>query len=343
MTSQRRVLAIGDSYLSADILVRGLEREDLGAGIDTATVTKTDTPTWPTENVREFEGDPAEVSELVDGHEVLALHGAPVTREVLEANPQVRMIACARGGPVNIDVAAARALGVAVTTTPGKNADAVADLTLGMVIMLMRNIGWSQRSVADAAATGGALAESAFEGARWFGRELGECRLGLVGLGNVARLVAARATALGMDVVAYDPFAAADAMPDVTRVDSLEELLGGVDVLSLHARATAENRRMIGAEQLRALPKGAVVINTARESLLDEDALLEALRDDHLTGVALDVCEPDGPWRDLVADPRVVLLPHIGGATFGSLRRGAEMVGSEIAAYLAGREPRWPA
>lgn len=343
MTTERRILAIGDSYLNADVLVRGLEREDLAAHVDTATVTATGNPTWPTDGIREYEGDPAEVSGFIDGHEVLALHGAPVTRAVLEANPQVRLIACARGGPVNIDVDAARALGVTITTTPGKNADAVADLTLGMVVTLMRHVGPSQRSVADVAASGGNLAESAFEGARWFGRELSECRLGLVGLGNVARLVAARARSLGMTVVAYDPFVPADAAPGVTRRASLEELLGDVDVLSLHARATTENRHMIGAEQLRALPAGAALINTARESLIDEHALVEALRDDHLSGVALDVCESDGPWRDLAADPRVVLMPHIGGATFGSLRRGAEMVGSEIAAYLAGRELRWPA
>ncbi len=95
--------------------------------------------------------------------------------------------------------------------------------------------------------------------------------------------------------------------------------------------------------QFAGMPAGAFFINTARESLVDEQALLEALRSGHLSGAALDVCESDGPWRELAATPNVTITPHIAGATFETLRRGAEMLAEQIVDWQAGRELRWPA
>lgn len=341
MTGSNRILIVGDSYMGADLFIPALERHGLADDADAVTITPTEQPEWSVDGIREYEGDPAEISRLITDHEVLALHGAPVTRRLLDAHPQLRLIACARGGPVNIDVAAARERGVVVTTTPGKNADAVADLTVGFIVSLLRNVRPSIDAVRDAAASGTPIAQSAFEGARWFGHELRGRRLGLVGLGHVARLVASRVRTLGMEVWAFDPFVQARTVDGVIQVDSLFELLAQVEVLSLHARATEENRHMMGARELSTLPAGAYFVNTARESLVDERALVEALRVGHLRGVALDVCEPGGPWPDLAADPRVILTPHIGGATFETLQRGADMLAREIAAFLTGRDLRW--
>lgn len=342
MTSTPRILVIGDSYMRADLFEKALSAAGLAS--DSATVTIVDAPRWPVKGLREFEGDPAEVSELIDGHEIVALHGAPVTAQVLEANPGIRLLACARGGPVNIDLAAAEAAGIAVTTTPGKNAEAVADLTIGFIISLLRNVPAALADVDATAASGGPLAESAFEGARWFGRELVGRRLGLVGFGNVARLVARRATALGLAVSAYDPFidpATAGDTGGVALVGSLDELLTGSDIVSLHARATPDNVHMVGAREFGLLPRGAVFINTARETLVDEGALLAALESGHLAGAAMDVNEPDGPWRKLVARPEVILTPHIAGATEETLARGASMLAEEIVAFIEGRPLRW--
>lgn len=337
--SDRKILAIGDSYMDVSVFSRALEAQGMTA--DLATVTIADVTTWPLDSIREYEGDPAEVSAFIDGHEIIALHGASITRRVLEENPSVKFLACARGGPVNIDLVAARELGVTVTTTPGKNAEAVADLAIGFVISLLRNVMPSVRDVDATSAAGEQIAESAFEGARWFGRELRGRALGLVGLGHVARLVAARAHALGMEVFAYDPFVPFGSVEGVGQFESLEELLERVEVLSLHARATSENRHLIGAEQFAALRPGAVLVNTARESLVDEHALLEALRSGHLSGAAMDVCEANGPWRELIAQPSVILTPHIAGASYETLNRGAQMLTSEIAAYVQGKALRW--
>lgn len=336
--SESRILLIGDSYMSADVFARAFARRGLDA--DAVTVAL-DAPTWDTSRVQEFEGDPAEIARLAQGYDVIAFHAAPITEEVLAALPGLRLAGCARGGPVNVDLEAARQRGVRVTTTPGKNAEAVADLTIGFLISLVRNVPASLRDVDARIADGRPLAESTFEGARWFGREVAGLRLGLIGFGNVARLVAARARALGADVSAYDPYVDAAHVSDARIVADLDELLSQSDVVSVHARATPANRHMIGADQIARMPHGSFLINTARESLVDEAALLSGLRSGMLAGVALDVNEPDGPWRELVDEPNLILTPHLAGATRETLVRGADMLASEVQAFLAGDPLRW--
>lgn len=336
--SEHRILVIGDSYMTAEIFTRAFAQR--GIAVDEATMTIT-TPTWDTSSIREYEGDPAEVARLGRGYDIIAFHAAPVTAEVLAALPDLRLIGCARGGPVNVDVDAARERGVRVTTTPGKNADAVADLTIGFLISLVRNVPASLRDVDERVADGRPLAESTFEGARWFGREVKGLRMGLIGYGNVARLVAARARALGATITAYDPFVDPDSVTDATIVSDLDALLASSDVVSVHARATAENRHMIGAAQLARMPEGSFLINTARESLVDEGALLDALRSGRLSGAALDVNEPDGPWRELVAEPSLILTPHLAGATNETLARGAGMLAAEVESFLTDGSLRW--
>src|SRR5699024_9507383 len=208
-----------------------------------------------------------------------------------------KLLVCARGGPVNVDSAPHKPAEAHHENTPGKNADAVADLTLGFIIALVRNIPPAISDVDEKIAQGQQVADSAFEGARWFGREIRNLRVGLVGYGNVARLVSARARALGAKVTIFDPYVTLSGDEDVQIASSLDELLAGSEVLSLHARATKDNRHMIGARELDIMPHGAFLINTARESLVDENALLDALRTGAISGSAMDVNEQDGPWR----------------------------------------------
>src|SRR5215469_15907963 len=135
--------------------------------------------------VREYIGDPADLAAAVPGHDALLVHGAPVTAEVLDAAP-LRLVCCARGGPVNVDVAAATARGIPVTNAPGRNAEAVAELTIAFALMLIRGVQGAARFLLD----GGQHAASAFEGSQFFGSEASSTTLGLVGLGNVGRAVA---------------------------------------------------------------------------------------------------------------------------------------------------------
>jgi D-3-phosphoglycerate dehydrogenase / 2-oxoglutarate reductase len=333
-----RVLVVGDSYMPASIFTAAF------AGLNgSVTLTELQVQAGPAgrpltasaAGLREYEGDPAAVAAAVTGHDVLVVHGAPVTAEVLDAAP-LRLVCCARGGPVNVDVAAATARGIPVACAPGRNARAVAELTVAFALALIRGVPAASRRLL----AGMPLGDSNFEGGEFIGAEAASTALGLVGLGHVGREVAVLAQALGFGVLGYDPVLPGDVPPGV-RVMPLEDLLGQADIVSLHARATADNRNLIGAAAFARMHRGSFLINTARDSLVDEDALRQALISGHLAGAALDVAArpPDGASHPLLELPNVLLAPHIGGATHETLRRGAELTVAAVARIAAGLAP----
>jgi D-3-phosphoglycerate dehydrogenase len=338
VTHPVRVLAVGDSYMPADVFTAALA----GLG-DTVSVTElqidgtTAAParTDSEQVLREYVGDPAHLVAAVAGHDALLVHGAPVSAEVLDAAP-LRLVCCARGGPVNVDVAAASRRGIPVTNAPGRNAQAVAELTIAFALMLVRGVSASARYLVD----GGQLAENTYEGSEFIGAEAASTTLGLVGLGNVGREVAARGQALGFTMLGYDPVRPATVPPGVTMV-TLDDLLSHSGLISLHARATPDNRHLLGAAAFARMPRGSFFINTARESLVDEEALAAALASGTLAGAALDVVKrrPAGDRHPLLDLPNVIITPHIGGATRETLRRGAEMTASAVARLASGEIP----
>lgn len=333
-----RVLAVGDSYMPAGVFAAALAGlgdlvsvTELQIDSTTAAPARTDSE----RTLREYVGNPAHLVAAVAGHDALLVHGAPVSAEVLDAAP-LRLVGCARGGPVNVDVAAASRRGIPVTNAPGRNAQAVAELTIAFALMLVRGVPASVRYLVE----GGQLAESTYEGSEFIGAEAASMTLGLVGLGNVGREVAARGRALGFTMLGYDPVPPPAVPPGVTMV-TLDDLLGRSRLISLHARATPDNRHLLGAAAFARMPRGAFFINTARESLVDEDALAAALASGTLGGAALDVVERRlaGDRHPLLDLPNVIITPHIGGATRETLRRGAEMTASAVARVAAGEIP----
>jgi len=333
-----RILLVGDRFCPAAILREAFG--DLEADHEITSVDVLDEPSWspatPSEHrLREVIGSPGQVIAALDGHDVLVVQGAPVTEEVLDAAPALRLVCCARGGPVNVDVAAATARGIPVVTTPGKNADAVAELTIGFLILLARRLPEVIRHVEN----GGEFAHDNYEGARWFGRDLAGKTLGLVGYGQVGRRVAVRARAFGMQVLVFDPYVeAATIAADGAEAVELTALLERSDAVSLHARATAENRGLVGRDQLARMKPGAFLINTARDILVDEAAVVEALEMRRLGGFAVDVPSPSpGEGRHpLLAFPNVVITTHIGGATIETLHHAGAMAAAEIGRFLRG-------
>ncbi|MGO8957453.1 MAG: NAD(P)-dependent oxidoreductase [Streptosporangiaceae bacterium] len=333
-----RVLAIGDPYMPVTCFAEALASLGEAVTVTQMQIDRIDSEPPRTESehrLREYAGDPAEVARAAAGHDVLVVHGAPVSAEALGA-PGLRLVCCARGGPVNVDVAAATEHGIPVANTPGKNAEAVADLTIAFALMLIRGVPRANRYLADR----GTFSESVFDGREFFGREAPGTVLGLVGLGHVGRNVATRALALGFDVIAHDPVPPAIVPRDV-RLVSLDRLIADADIVSVHARATPANRHMFSAPVFAQMKAGACFINTARESLVDEDALSEAVRSGALAGAALDVMErPAGGARHPLLDlPQVFITPHIGGATQETLDRGARQATAAVAAILAGQCP----
>jgi D-3-phosphoglycerate dehydrogenase / 2-oxoglutarate reductase len=331
-----RVLVVGDPYMPATAYSPALARLSdhvMVSYLEIGGLTAAPPRTASERRLREYVGDAADVARAVAGHDVLIVHGAPVSSEVLAAAP-LRLVCCARGGPVNVDVAAATERGIPVVNTPGKNAEAVAELTIAFALLLIRAVPKASRHLLD----GGSFPESAFDGREFFGREAPGITMGLVGLGHVGREVASRAHALGFSLLGSDPLEPKPAVPGVELV-SLDALLERSDIVSLHARATSQNRHMFSRAQFAQMAPGALFINTARESLVDEQALRAALEDGTIAGAALDVLEPTpaGTGQPLLSIPGVLVTPHIGGATAETLSRGAGRAVAAVADLLAGR------
>jgi D-3-phosphoglycerate dehydrogenase len=333
-----KILVVGDSYMPVSVFEQALA--PLGAAHELSFLqieegNEVGVQAAPECAIREYAGRPADVARRLGDEEVLVVHGAPVTDAVLGASGKLALVGCARGGPVNVDLAAATRRRIPVVTTPGKNAEAVADLTLALWLMLARGL----PAAVQYAAAGGGLGRSTFEGARFLGRDLGGQTVGLVGFGQVGTRVARRALAFGMTVLVYDPWV------EPARIDGpgisacgFAELLEESDFVSLHARSTPENANLFGRDQFEAMRPGAYFVNTARETLVDEDALYDALVSGRLAGAALDVVRPrpGGGAHPLAALERVILTPHIGGATRETLARGALMIAEEIRRFAAG-------
>jgi D-3-phosphoglycerate dehydrogenase len=331
-----RILAVGDSYMPPGYFMEAFGKLEAEHEIDYFQVNPEDpfTPRTDSERkLREFQGSPVELAARMQGVEVLVVQGAPVTEQVLDAGPELKLVCCARGGPINVDVDAVSARGLPLVNTPGKNAEAVADQTMAFLIMLARGFPKAQRFLGD----GNQLKDN-WEGARFMGHDLRGHTLGLVGFGQIGHRVALRAQAFGMSVLIYDPYVEIDTRKGVEQVETLDEILERSDFVSLHARATPENTDMFDGDAFAKMREGSFFVNTARETLVDEDALDAALASGRLAGAALDVIRPtqSEETHRLLRHDNVVLTPHIGGATYETLLQGAQMIAEEIVRLSAG-------
>lgn len=244
---------------------------------------------------------------------------ATLTAGHLAACPSLRIV-CKHGvGVSNIDVAAATKLGIPVCVTPGANAQSVAEMAWGLLFAAARRIPWM---------------DAELRAGRWSraqnGLELQGRTLGLVGFGEVGQRMARVALALGMPVVAFDPGirTAPQGLEAVRLLPSLDEVVSTADVLSLHVPLNPATRGLMNAERIARMPPGAILINTARGEVVDEPALIAALRGGHLFAAGLDTManEPLPAGSPLLSLPNVVLTPHVGGSTpaaLDAMARGA--------------------
>jgi phosphoglycerate dehydrogenase-like enzyme len=296
---------------------------------------------WKTRQSIYFDGAEFSRRILDVGADVLIVEADLVHAEVLEACP-LTMIGCCRGDPVNVDLALAAEKGIPVFHTPGRNADAVADLTLAFLLMLARHLAAIHDTFREGAGRVANAGDFLKLYTRFTGVELGGRTVGLVGLGAVGREVAARLVAFKARVLAYDPYVSAPP-PGVT-MRPLDDLLAASDFVSLHAPVTDETRNLVSRERLALMKPSAFVVNTARAALTDEDALYEMLAAGRLAGAALDVLaeEPLQPGNRLLALPNVIVTPHIGGATSDVTRHQSEIIVEAMERWLGGERPRPP-
>jgi phosphoglycerate dehydrogenase-like enzyme len=223
-----------------------------------------------------------------------------------------------------------------VRTTPGRNAQATADLTLALILDAVRRTSASQQWLRSGSWT----ARDQYLPYELFrGPQLSDLTLGIVGLGRVGVEVAHRALGFGMRVLAHGPHLTPAGAPDGVEATGLPDLLRRSDVISLHAPARPDTRGLIGAVEIARMRRGAVLVNTARASLIDEDAVVDALRTGHLGAAAFDVFwrEPLPPGHPLLRLPQVVLTPHIGGASDSVVRNHSRAAVDHLLSWLGGR------
>jgi glyoxylate reductase len=272
----------------------------------------------PTEHGRSEEDM---ITILGEADAAITLLSDPITRRVLASNPNLRIVANFAVGYNNVDVAAARELGITVTNTPGVLTEATADLTMALILAVTRR-------VVEGDAELRAMGRCEWDPLMLLGASLQKKRLGIVGLGRIGSAVAVRARAFGMDVIG------------VRRGEPVDELLATSDVVSLHAPLSDETRHLIDRESLARMKRGAYLVNTSRGALVDEDALCDALDSGQLRGAALDVYEFEPVVNPrLLSMKNVVIVPHIGSATDEARNAMARATATDVAIFLRGGRP----
>lgn len=274
----------------------------------------------PNERGRAYRAD--ELRAAIPGVAALITGVDEVTAEVIAAADCLRVIAKHGVGLDNVDLAAADARGIPVLSTPGAIHHSVADLAMALLLALARTV-----PAADASMRAG----------RWekfVGVELHGLTLGVVGTGRIGKEVAARATAFGMRVLGYDLYPDERFAAGGLTYAPLPELLAASDAVTLHASLDPTAPPLLGRAELAAIKPTAWLVNTARAGLVDDAALLEALREGRLGGAGLDVFRVEPPGPEWAALPNVVLTPHLGGQTAQGLRRMDELTASHVLQVL---------
>ena len=272
---------------------------------------------------------PDELKEAVADCDGLVVRSeTKVTANLMESAERLRVIGRAGVGVDNIDVPAATTRGIIVMNAPDGNTITTAEHTIALLVSLARNVAQANASVKAAN----------WERKRFIGAELRGKTLGIIGLGRIGRAVAARAAALGMKIVAHDPFISAEQTRDSeVETTSMEEVLARADFLTIHTPLTTETRALIDAKAIAKMKDGARIINCARGGLVDESALYDAIKSGKIAGAALDVFEQEPPpaTHPLLQLDEVIATPHLGASTTEAQEAVAFTVAEQMRDYFA--------
>ncbi len=339
---RRKIAIIGDHFMLSTMFEEALNYRCKEFEIDI----RSHTLPWPDqpmehgyavdgmEGLKEYMGSADDVVQATGDAEILVTHLAPLSAAIMEQLPDLKFVAVSRGGPVNINMQAARQHGIIVVNTPGRNASAVAEFTIGAILAETRNITKGHD----------ALRRGEYRGdlyrADVTGRELHEMTVGVMGYGEVGRRVIKFLKAFGCRILVSDPYVqlSAEDLRDGVIQTSFESLLAEADVITLHARVTAETTHMINEPTLRKMKPDATLVNTARGPLVDYEALTTVMQEGHLRGAMLETfgIEPVPADWPLLKLPNVTLTPHIAGASVHTVRYAANLAAEEVRRYLAG-------
>lgn len=275
-----------------------------------------------------------ELLTVVGEYDALIVRGrTKVTPAVFEAGKKLKVVGRAGVGVDNIDLAAAKAHGVTVVNSPLATTVAVAELAMALMLSVVREL-----PRADASMKAGKWLKKEFEGA-----ELNSKTLGVIGFGRIGSAVAARAKAFDMQILAYDPLVPAEEIKARGGLPvSLDYLLASSDVITMHMPLTAESKGILSTDAFAKMKKGVFIVCAARGGVIDEAALLEALNSGKVAGAGLDVFSTEPPGaNELVAHPKVICTPHVGGQTVEAQERAAIDISEEVLNGLNESPLRW--
>jgi D-3-phosphoglycerate dehydrogenase len=272
------------------------------------------------------------VGKLTD-EDIFVVHMSPITRAVLQRATNLRLIACCRGGPKNINLVAATERGIPVVNTPGRNSTTVAEFTVGLLLAHAHYIARGHAFLMQGVWKVGAYRDERV------GQDLGGRTVGIVGLGKIGQETARMLSGFRVRLQTFDPYVKDEVLQSLgaQRV-SLEKLMRESDFVVLSARLSSETSKMIGAREIAEMKPTAYLVNAGRGGLLDYDALRKALMEKRIAGAALDVYDAEPPVQDdvLLKLPNVTVTPHIGGASIDVLYKASGMLAAEIRRFLRG-------
>ena len=279
--------------------------------------------------------DDSEIAARLDGVDVLVVHKAPVSRELVASADALDLVAAARGGTENVDVNACNQHGVQVLHAPGRNRNAVADYAVALMLARLRGIPSHHERLA------GGEWNQVFDPAR-LPPDVRSTTIGVVGFGHIGSGVAARLAGFEATVLAYDPYISDEEIQGAgAEPVSKGELLDRADIVTLHVRLSEETENLMGGEEFDRMQSSAFLVNTARGGLVDEEALVDAVEAGDIAGAALDVFreEPLPADHPLLDCARVILTPHVAGSTRDAVLGGPRIVGEDLQRWLNDESP----
>jgi D-3-phosphoglycerate dehydrogenase len=341
---RKKIAIIGDRFMLPEVFREKIENA-CGDNLDIRTLEAA----WPDEpmefgnaalgldKVKEYFGDPDEVVDFIGDAEIFVTQLAPLSETMMQRLSALKLVAVSRGGPINIDMVAAKAHGITVVNVPGRNASAVAEFTIGAILAETRLI-----RVGHEALRKGQWRGDLYRADRT-GRELNEMTVGVIGYGNIGTKVVRLLRAFGCRILVTDPYVqlSAEDRNAGAELVALDDLLSRSDVVTLHPRVTEETRGLINKDTIARMKPGVIFVNTARGPLVDYDALYDALVSGHIGSAMLETfaVEPVPADWPLLQLPNVTLTPHIAGASVRTVTYAAEQAAEEVRRFIAGLPP----
>ena len=298
-----------------------------------------------------------ELAEKTKDADIIITSYDDITRKVIEGAPNLRLIACTRATPVNVDMEAAKERGIPVIYTPGRNSDCTAEMTIGLILSVARHIPQAYRALKEGKYTADpSVHKETHEGLRkdviwdmnmdspymvFKGTQLKGKTLGILGYGSIGRRVGKIARAIGMELLIYDPYVGEIDVEEfgVRKADSVADLMKESDFVTCHMKVTPETTGIISREMIALMKPTAYFINASRGAILDEEALIDALRERRIRGAAFDVyaSEPIRSNHPYITElDNVIITPHIAGATEEVLTNHTKMIVSDVKRFLKG-------